>query len=244
MTIQLTQQRIDKLLSLGVSTLLRPGTALPDEVIFEPPCSLKWMGVSHSLHLGAFSYAVSGFYFGCRIGRYCSFGEQVQIGRHPHPMHWVSTSPFFYWQYKDVLDQQLPKGIELDVHRDFKRSTPPVTAKLTVIGNDVWIGHGAFILPGVHLGDGAVIAAMSVVTKNVPPYAIVAGSPAKVVRYRFPEEQIEALQASKWWEFAPWQLKGARVDDIPAFLETIAQIRSAWEGIYVPDKINLSNVLP
>src|SRR6267154_3760508 len=105
MPVKLTQELIEKLQSLGVSTLLRPGVMLPDDVVFEPPCSLKWMGVNHSLHLGAFSYAVSGFYFGCRIGRYCSFGEQVQIGRHAHPMHWASTSPFFYWQYKDVLDQ-------------------------------------------------------------------------------------------------------------------------------------------
>jgi len=242
MPIQLTPTLIEKLQALGVSTLHRPGANLPDEVVFEPPCSLKWMGVSHSLHLGAFSYAVSGFYFGCRIGRYCSFGEQVQIGRHPHPMHWASTSPFFYEQYKDVLDHQLPRGIELNPHRDFKRRAPPVTAKLTVIGNDVWIGHGAFILPGVHIGDGAVVAAEAVVTKNVPPYAIVAGSPAKVVRYRFPEEQIESLQTSKWWEFAPWQMKGAPVDDIPAFLAFIAQLRSSGASAYMPEKIKLADL--
>lgn len=240
MPVQLTQALIDKLQKHGVSTLLRPGAVLPDEVVFEPPCSLKWMGVHHSLHLGAFSYAVSGFYFGCRIGRYCSFGEQVQIGRHPHPMHWVTTSPFFYWQFKDVLDQELPSGVELNVVRDFKRSTPPVTAKLTVMGNDVWIGHGAFILPGVQIGDGAVIAAMSVVTKDVPPYAVVAGSPAKVVKYRFPEDQIEALRESKWWEFAPWQLKGLQVDDIPAFLEGVRKLRASGEPTYSPSKIRLA----
>lgn len=242
MPIQLTEKFIEKLESLGVSMLLRAGTTLPDEVVFESPCSLKWMGVNHSLHLGAFSYAVSGFYFACRIGRYCSFGEQVQIGRHPHPMHWASTSPFFYWQYKDVLDQQLPKGVELDVRTDFKRSSPPVVAKLTTIENDVWIGHGAFILPGVRIGNGAVIAAMSVVTKDVPPYAVVAGSPARIVKYRFPEEQIEALQASKWWEFAPWQMKGVQVDNIPAFLEFIAKLRASGENIYAPEKIKLSDL--
>lgn len=242
MPVKLTQELIEKLQSLGVSMLLRPGVTLPDDVIFEPPCSLKWMGVNHSLHLGAFSYAVSGFYFGCRIGRYCSFGEQVQIGRHPHPMHWVSTSPFFYWQFKDVLDQPLPDGIDLDVHRDFKRSTPPVTAKLTVIGNDVWIGHGAFILPGVQIGDGAAIAAMSVVTKNVPPYSVVAGSPARIVRYRFPQEQIEALQVSKWWDFAPWQLKGARVDTIPDFIEFVVKLRSSGESTYAPETVKLGGL--
>jgi len=136
----------------------------------------------------------------------------------------------------------LPEGIELNVHRDFERSGPPVTAKLTVIGNDVWIGHGAFILPGIHIGDGAVIAAMSVVTKNVPPYAVVAGSPAKVVRYRFPEEQIARLIESKWWEFAPWQLKGARIDDIPEFLDFVAKLRASGEPVYAPEEIKLSDL--
>ncbi len=239
MSIRLTQELIDILLQQGVSTHHRPGALLPDNTLFEPPCSIKWMGIEHSLFLGAFSYAVSGHYFGCRIGRYCSFGEQVQIGRHPHPMHWVSTSPFFYLPYNDVINQSVPEGIELDGRFDFKREGPPVTAKLTTIGNDVWIGHGAFILPGVTIGDGAVVAAMSVVTKDIPPYAVVAGSPARVVRYRFPEEQIEALQASKWWEFAPWQMKGAQVDDIQNFLEFITKLRQSGEDVYAPEKFKI-----
>jgi len=243
MPVRLTQELLQKLQSLGVSTFLQPGSALPDDVVFEPPCSLKWMAVHHSLLLGAFSYAVSGFYFGCRIGRYCSFGEEVQIGRHPHPMHWFSTSPFFYTPYKAVLDQDLPETIDLVPHRDFLRSAPPVTAKITRLGNDVWIGHGAFILPGVHVGDGAAIAARAVVTKNVPPYAVVAGVPARVVRYRFSDAHIEALHAAKWWEFAPWQMKGARVDAIPAFLEFIAKLRSSGESTYTPRQIKLGDLV-
>lgn len=241
MPIELTKSLIDRLLTMGVSTHLKPGAILPDDVIFEPPCSFKWMSIQHSLRLGAFSYGVSGFYFGCRIGRYCSLGEQVQIGRHPHPMHWASTSPFFYWQYKDVLDQELPKGVEMHP-RDFLRSSPPDKATLTHIGNDVWIAHGAFILPGVTISDGAVIAAKSVVTKNVPPYAVVAGSPARIKRYRFPERQIEKLLRSKWWEFAPWQLKGARVDGIPRFIDFVAQLRSSGERIYLPQEMKLPDL--
>jgi acetyltransferase-like isoleucine patch superfamily enzyme len=228
---------INRLQSLGVTMHLTPGTAFPDEMVFEPPCSLKWMSVQHSLHLGAFSYAVSGFYFGCRIGRYCSIGEQVQIGRHPHPMHYFSTSPFFYMRYKDVLDQELPSGIDLDVVRDFKRSTPPVIAKTTLIGNDVWIGHGSFILPGVQIGDGAVIAAMSVVTKDVPPYAIVAGSPATVRKHRFPAEAVESLIQSRWWDFAPWDLKGAQSDDVEKFVGQVNDLRRKGVPAYSPVKI-------
>ena len=241
--ITLTDSLIKKLKKEGVSTLLRAGSVLPRETVFEPPCSLKWMNVSHSLHLGAFSYAVSGFYFGCRIGRYCSFGEQVQIGRHPHPMHWASTSPFFYNAYPKVLDIDLPKGIELNPLTDFKRTTRHVVAKLTTIGNDVWIGHGAFILPGVTIGDGAVIAAMSVVTKDVPPYAVVAGSPARVKKLRFPEDQVKELLESKWWDFAPWDLKGIQVDDIPAFVEQIKILRNSNHANYKPNLIRLSSLV-
>jgi len=242
-TITLTDTLIQKLKKEGVSTLLRAGAGLPKEAVFEPPCSLKWMNVSHSLHLGAFSYAVSGFYLGCRIGRYCSFGEQVQIGRHPHPMHWVSTSPFFYGSYQSILDMGLPSGVELNPSNDFKKTTRHVVAKLTTIGNDVWIGHGAFILPGVTIGDGAVIAAMSVVTKDVPPYSVVAGSPARVKKFRFPEEQVKELLESKWWDFAPWNLKGAPVDDIPQFLDFIKNLRLNNQPPYNPTIIKLSDLV-
>ncbi|MGF6933091.1 acetyltransferase-like isoleucine patch superfamily enzyme [Paraburkholderia sp. UCT70] len=227
MAVILNQELLGKLREFGVSTHHQPGISLPDDVVFEPPCSFKWMDIHHSLHLGAFSYAVSGFYFGCRIGRYCSFGEEVQIGRHPHPLHYFSTSPFFFQRYEDILDNAAAEGVELDFDADFKRNTPPVVAKLTFIGNDVWIGHGAFILPGVKIGDGAVVAANAVVTKDVPPYAIVGGSPARVLKYKVPDKLIEDLLDSKWWEFAPWQLKGARLDDIPSFIEFIKRLRDS-----------------
>jgi acetyltransferase-like isoleucine patch superfamily enzyme len=242
MSIKLTAELIEKLRNLGVSSLHHPGAVLPDDTVFEAPCSFKWMGIEHSFSMGAFSYGVSGYYFASRIGRYCSFGEQVQVGRHAHPMNWASTSPFFYQNYQNVLNQELPLGISLNPNRDYICNGPPVTVKLTVIGNDVWIGHGAFILPGVHIGDGAVIAAMAVVTKNVPPYAIVAGSPAKAVRCRFPAEQVAALLNSKWWEFAPWQLKGACLDDIPDFIEFIRKLRAENVSPYTPDLIKLALV--
>lgn len=239
MAIALTETLKSKLLANGISTLLRTGTPLPDDCAFEPPCSLKWMSVQHSLQLGAFSYAVSGFYFGCRIGRYCSFGEEVQIGRHPHPMHWASTSPFFYTRFQDILDQDLPAGVDLSHHDDFRRKSRPVVAKLTSIGNDVWIGHGAFVLPGITIGDGAVVAAMSVVTKNVPPYAVVAGSPARIVKMRFPPEQVRALVRARWWQYAPWQLKGAQVDDIDAFVGHVEGLRAAGTPGHEPAIVEL-----
>jgi acetyltransferase-like isoleucine patch superfamily enzyme len=244
MTISLTAKLIETLRVKGISTLQNPGSTLPDKSIFEPPLSLKWMAIQHSIEIGAFSYAVSGYYFGCRIGRYCSFGEEVQIGRHPHPMHWFSTSPLFYSPAENVFDRAIVKdSLQLKPIDAYLRSSPPVTAKLTVIGNDVWIGHGAFILPGVSIGNGAVVAAMSVVTKDVPPYSVVAGSPAKIIRYRFAEARIKRLLNSAWWQFAPWQLKGAPVDKFPDFFDFISELRKGGELPYKPDKVVLSELI-
>ncbi|CAN1527308.1 WbbJ Acetyltransferase (isoleucine patch superfamily) [Burkholderiaceae bacterium] len=243
MTIVLTAEFINALKLKNISTSLRPGAQIPNDVTFEPPCGFKRMSIQYSLVLGAFSYAVSGFYFAARIGRYCSFGEEVQIGRHSHPMHYISTSPFFYQDYQQILDIKLPENLSLNHVSDFSNSSLPVQLKHTHIGNDVWIGHGAFILPGVTIGNGAVIAAMSVVTKDVPAYAVIAGSPAKIIRYRFTREEILDLEASAWWEYAPWQLKGAVVDDVKKFVAMVAQLRAGGVKTFVPELVHAADVL-
>ncbi|WP_140538245.1 DapH/DapD/GlmU-related protein [Mesorhizobium sp. B1-1-8] len=90
------------------------------------------------------------------------------------------------------------------------------------VGNDVWIGHGAIMLPGVAIGDGAVVGAGAVVTKDVPPYAIVVGSPAKVIRYRFSEDVVAKLLAIQWWQWDDEKVKseaGTLTGRIEAFIE-------------------------
>ena len=239
MTIDVTPELVKELNKNNISTILRVGTRLPHDIILEPYCSLKNMSIHHSLKMGAFSYAVSGFYFACEIGRYCSFGEQIQIGRHPHPMSWLSTSPFFYQDSKIILDLPPSEEFNLNPYEDFSRKTRPTILKKTQIGNDVWIGHGAFILPGVKIGDGAVIAAMSVVTKDVPSYAVVGGSPAKVIRCRFSDSLVEKLIQLEWWKFAPWQLKGIALDNIEQAIEKILALK---EGGLVPYKPHLIHI--
>ncbi|MCB8822089.1 CatB-related O-acetyltransferase [Microvirga rosea] len=121
------------------------------------------------------------------IGRYCSFADKVEIllGGN-HRMDWTTTYPF------SALRELWPTAPQTD---DYHTSRGDVT-----IGNDVWLGSGAIILSGVTVGHGAVIAAQAVVTKDVPPYAIVGGNPAKVIRYRFDEPTIQGLLDSAWWE--------------------------------------------
>jgi acetyltransferase-like isoleucine patch superfamily enzyme len=120
------------------------------------------------------------------IGKYCSIAAGVRfMPGGNHRTDWVSTYPF-------RLRYGLP-GALADGH--------PTTKGDIVVGNDVWMGNEALVLSGVTIGDGAVIAAQAVVTKDVPPYAIVAGNPGRVVSMRFTEEQRQRLLAIKWWDW-------------------------------------------
>ncbi|WP_037353996.1 CatB-related O-acetyltransferase [Selenomonas sp. FC4001] len=118
------------------------------------------------------------------IGRYCSVGEDVCISPGEHLIDAVSTSAMFYEEPWDVL-----------------------TRKNVVIGDDVWIGTRSIILGGVKIGNGAIIAAGAVVTKDVPPFAVYGGVPAKFIKMRFPEVKIKIILDSKWWEYPPNEAK-------------------------------------
>lgn len=224
----------------GINALHPPDrVSFPANTLLEPPCSLKWLRAEHSFELGAFSYAVSGYFFACKIGRYCSFGEQVQIGRHSHPLDFISTSPIFYLNSLDVLGVKGHISLP-DVHNSPSRA--PTVAKQTIIGNDVYIGHGAFVMPGVQVGDGAVIGACSVVTKDIPPYAIVAGSPAKVIRYRFDSDIIAELLGINWWEFCPKDLASLDPARPYDFISGVKELLKYNKPKYDPNKICLKTI--
>ncbi len=124
-----------------------------------------------------------------KIGRYCSIARDVHYYGSNHPMNHAVMSAYFYNSDFGGLNV-----------RDVERKT-------LEIGHDVWIGHGAVILSGCEkIGNGSVIAAGAVVTKDVPPYAIVGGIPAKVLKYRFDQEIIDLLEESKWWTHTPQEL--------------------------------------
>lgn len=129
----------------------------------------------------------------CKIGSFCSIAEGVGIGGSQHPLDWVSTSPVFY-------------KVSGGTGKHFGSFDAPVV-KNTIIGNDVWIGSKAIIMQGVTIGDGAVIGACAVVTKDVPPYAIVGGVPAKIIRYRFDDKIVVDLLETQWWNLKDEELK-------------------------------------
>ncbi len=121
------------------------------------------------------------------IGNFCSIAYNVRIGLGNHPTDWVSSHPFAYQAKYKLRHDNI--AFSSDDHPD------------TIIGNDVWIGANATILAGVKVGDGALIGAHSLVTKDVEPFSIVIGSPARHLRFRFDKDSINKLNEIKWWEW-------------------------------------------
>ena len=166
--------------------------------------------------IGDFSYVGRGADIsGISIGRFCSIGPNVKIGLGSHPTRgFVSTHPVFYSVANSgcVLPFRSDKVYDDSVRR-------------TILGNDVWIGANVIMPGGITVGTGAVIAAGSVVVKDVPPYAVVGGNPAQTIRYRFTDAEIQRLLASEWWN---WSMERLQRDvdtftDINRFLSAIAE---------------------
>lgn len=153
----------------------------------------------------------------CKVGRYTSIGEHVDIIRGNHPLDkFVSTSPCFY----SLGKQSGFTYVETQKFTDYKWLSEK--DKIAVkIGNDVWIGSHVKILEGVEIGDGAVLAAGAVVTNSVPPYAIVGGVPAKIIKYRFDEKKREELLKVEWWNKDEQWIRehSDEFDDIDTFLQ-------------------------
>ncbi len=134
------------------------------------------------------------------IGKYCQIGRDVAFHPTNHPISFPTT----------YVNSQLFEG-ELKSLKTEK----PIT-----LGNDIWVGHGVIILAGVTVGNGAILAAGSVITKDVEPYAIVAGNPAKLIRKRFSDKSIEELQNLKWWDKSDSELENLK----PFFFKDLNEI--------------------
>lgn len=130
------------------------------------------------------------------IGRYCSIANRVRINPGNHPRDRVTQHHLTYRRRQFGLD-----SVDDDAFFDWRRAHP------CLIGHDVWIGHAAVIMPGVKVGIGAVVGAAAVVTHDVEPYRVVAGVPARPVRYRFSPDVIERILSTRWWEWSRPQLE-------------------------------------
>jgi acetyltransferase-like isoleucine patch superfamily enzyme len=201
---------------------LRQTRALAAGSRIEAPTSIIGIVPTDSfIDVGAFCNLSGGTINNVRFGRYCSVATGVVIGPHEHPTDWLTTSRVAYYPEVNGWDALMAGPNLAKVHarrRPFGDSCP-----ITEIGPDVWIGQGAFLKAGVRIGAGAIIGARATVLRDVPPYAIVVGTPGRVVRLRFPEPIVERLLAVAWWRFSLYDLFDAPMDSIDAALDVIEE---------------------
>ena len=184
-------------------------TLIHSRTVIGPDCQLgQYVGVAEDATISRYT-----------MGNYCSIGRRVSINPFNHPTNWLSIHEFqwhkFAYDFADEYNQieRLPRE--------------RAKAGRVEVGSDVWIGNNAVILSDLKLGTGCIVGAQSVVTQDVPPYAIVAGVPARIVRYRFEPAVIERLLASKWWERPLAELSGLPFDQVEKCLDQLTGSKPA-----------------
>lgn len=185
----------------GIELTLEEGVKLHDVKLFGQRLSI---GAHTDIMSGAELHEVT------EIGRYCSIAAGTVIGhsRQSHPLGWLSTHTKLF----ALRAARTPEAA------GYYLSSP------ATLGHDVWIGRDAMIMDGISIGTGAVVGAQSLVNKDVPPYAIVAGTPARVLRYRFDPQTIERLLASQWWELPPQALAELPMEQPQTLLEALTHM--------------------
>jgi virginiamycin A acetyltransferase len=231
------------LLEMGMNiAAFRNPMKLRDDSWFEAPTyvSAGMHGLTF-LQIGAFCSLNGGLIGHCSVGRYCAFAPEVIIGAHEHPTDWLSVSRVTHVEglhgWPDFVNPGEKERTRANI-RPFAGST-----RATRIGNDVWLGQRVIVRSGVTIGDGAIVAAGSVVTKDVPPYTIVGGTPAKTIRARFPDALVERLLKVQWWQYNVYDFDRLPYDRVEAALDAIEQ-QAAEKGItpYAPAKITAADL--
>lgn len=202
--------------------------------------------------IGAFSYMGGRNTFMrhiASIGRFCSIASNIIMGETEHPTDYISSSYIFHgigskavWNNFSKIDEFQERNSQYlkEAISKYKIQQTQCKGRRIVIGHDVWIGEGVFISRGVKIGHGAIIAARSVVTKDVPPYAIVGGIPARVIRYRFDDNVIEKLLSLRWWAYGLNALDGVYFHDIHKAIRKIQENIQQGASIFAPQNFRIN----
>lgn len=182
---------------------------------FDKTSALRKFSKSYNVRIGRYSsIGVSCKLLNVVIGNFTVIARNCDIGLGVHPTDTLTSHSIFY------------KSKPWKAHLEWKKKMEFGEGKVTHIGNDVWIGAKSTVMDGVSIGDGAIVAAGAVVTKDVPPYAIVGGVPAKVIKYKFSQEIVDRLEEIKWWDLPDeditkridlWHIKNPTLEDINRF---------------------------
>ena len=226
---------------LRLPGLLQTGRLAAGSRIEGPTSVIAAVTPGAFIDIGAFCNLSGGTINNVRFGRYCSIASGVVIGMHEHPTDWLTTSRTAYFPqvngWRDLVAPERRDEIRRGL-RPFKDSCP-----VTQIGDDVWIGQGAFIKSGVTVGTGSIIGARAIVLRDVPPYSIVVGSPGRVVRPRFPEATVARLLSLQWWQYSIFDLFSAPLDDVDAVLDRIEDmVRSGQLAPYDGPVVTAGNL--
>jgi acetyltransferase-like isoleucine patch superfamily enzyme len=234
------------LLGAGVVSAEMTGKSYADNQVVnvQPGLELEpyttYWGVSgrNLVTMGAFSYTHSVLPLLVSVGRYTSIASGMRVMGEKHPHTWVSTSPVFYNRRLMMGTFEKDRG-SLGSYQTYEYVAAPIR-----VGNDVWIGENVTLGHGVQIGDGAVVASNSVVTKDVSPFTIVGGIPAKKIRDRFDPSVVRELQELRWWDYAPDDIADLGVRDPAAFAKNLAlRLRRDEITPYRPQPCQYQDVL-
>ncbi|TCQ04209.1 transferase family hexapeptide repeat protein [Rhizobium sp. PP-F2F-G36] len=235
--LNFTPEFVNHLAALGIPYAPAGSILVHSNTVLEPPMSLFQINIwGDYASIGAFSYFGSGQFLNAAIGRYCSVGPGIGVGMTQHPVTWLTTSPMTYMNFINF-----DAFFEPEYSREKQITHLPFLIRpRTTLGNDVWVGANVYIKEGVKIGDGAIVAAHSVVTKDVDSYTIVGGNPARVIKRRFDEEISSRLLALKWWDYRIRDFEGIDIRDVAGSLNALEDLIYGEKiARYTPARINL-----